>query len=66
VSVRIDESGRDNQSAGINLPLGMLAGALPDKDDTIGRNPHICRDRGCARSVYDGSVTDKNIEILSE
>src|SRR5579859_2549050 len=62
--VQIDEAGRDDKAACIDL-FGTSCGNLADLDDAIARDGDIGDDGRTTRSVDNGAVADHHARILT-
>lgn len=62
VGVDINEAGRDDHSAGVNLPRRDAGNAANVRDMAVG-DRHVGEEGGIARAVHDASVADDEIVV---
>lgn len=59
--VHIDESGCDDQSLGVNFPMGRTWRYQTNRHDSIAANRDITAKPGVASAVYNGCIADQQI-----
>ena len=62
VGVRIDETGRDRQSGGVDKPARLGAGQVADGLNPIPGYADVVAESGCLRAVDHGPAADHDVE----